>query len=273
MPTRVDKALRHLALVVADEPEVGAACTTALLGGGDRSRGARRPRPDRRGDPPPHRVGHRAGRASPAPCPRSRWPSSARWCKRAAASSPITRSPTGWPTWCGSSWPESTDRTAKTPKKAGRMTVHLGDPELVLDPYDYDFHEDPYPYYKRLRDEAPLYRNEELGFWALSRHGDVQQGFRNSTTLSNRDGVVAGPGIARTARVEDDVVPGDGRPRPPAAAHAGVEGLHPAPDPRTRAAGHRTRRPAPRRHAGEGRIRSSKQSTMSRNSPASCRWT
>lgn len=34
MPTRVDQALRHLALVVADEPEVAAACTTALLGGG-----------------------------------------------------------------------------------------------------------------------------------------------------------------------------------------------------------------------------------------------
>ncbi len=47
------------------------------------------------------------------------------------------------------------------------------DHELVLDPYDYDFHEDPYPYYKRLRDEAPLYHNEELRFWALSRHQDV----------------------------------------------------------------------------------------------------
>lgn len=34
MPTRVDKALRALALVVADEPEVAAACTTALLSGG-----------------------------------------------------------------------------------------------------------------------------------------------------------------------------------------------------------------------------------------------
>ena len=34
MQTRVDKALRHLALVVADEPEVAAACTTALLSGG-----------------------------------------------------------------------------------------------------------------------------------------------------------------------------------------------------------------------------------------------
>ncbi|KZS57934.1 TetR family transcriptional regulator [Mycobacterium kansasii] len=34
MPARVDQTLRHLALVVADEPEVGAACTAALLGGG-----------------------------------------------------------------------------------------------------------------------------------------------------------------------------------------------------------------------------------------------
>jgi len=65
--------------------------------------------------------------------------------------------------------------------------------ELVLDPYDYDFHENPYPYYKRLRDEAPLYRNEELGFWALSRHSDVLQGFRNSTTLSNKFGVSLDP--------------------------------------------------------------------------------
>jgi cytochrome P450 len=63
----------------------------------------------------------------------------------------------------------------------------------VLDPYDYDFHEDPYPIYKRLRDEAPLYHNDEIGFWALSRHHDVLQGFRNSTTLSNRDGVSLDP--------------------------------------------------------------------------------
>jgi cytochrome P450 len=71
------------------------------------------------------------------------------------------------------------------------MTVQTEKP--VLDPYDYDFHEDPYPYYKRLRDEAPLYRNEELKFWALSRHQDVWQGFRNSTSLSNRDGVSLDP--------------------------------------------------------------------------------
>ena len=35
MVTRVEKALRSLALVVADEPEVAAACTTALLSTSD----------------------------------------------------------------------------------------------------------------------------------------------------------------------------------------------------------------------------------------------
>jgi cytochrome P450 len=71
------------------------------------------------------------------------------------------------------------------------MTV--GTSDLVLDPYDYDFHEDPYPYYRRLREEAPLYHNDELKFWALSRHSDVLQGFRNSTALSNSMGVSLDP--------------------------------------------------------------------------------
>ena len=71
------------------------------------------------------------------------------------------------------------------------MTLQIDKP--LLDPYDYDFHEDPYPYYRRLRNEAPLYHNDELGFWALSRHSDVHKGFRNSTTLSNRDGVSLDP--------------------------------------------------------------------------------
>jgi cytochrome P450 len=71
------------------------------------------------------------------------------------------------------------------------MTVETTD--VVFNPYDYDFHEDPYPYYRRLRDEAPLYRNDELKFWALSRHTDVLAGFRNSTELSNIYGVSLDP--------------------------------------------------------------------------------
>jgi cytochrome P450 len=60
---------------------------------------------------------------------------------------------------------------------------------LELDPYAWEFHEDPYPTYRRLRDEAPLYRNDRLGFWALSRHEDVLAGFKDSVNLSNAEGV------------------------------------------------------------------------------------
>jgi cytochrome P450 len=73
----------------------------------------------------------------------------------------------------------------------------------VLDPYSYDFHEDPYPTYAELREHAPLYRNDELGFWALSRHADVVAAFRDGDRFSSRDGVsldpaASGPGADRT---------------------------------------------------------------------------
>ncbi|MFM8409076.1 MAG: cytochrome P450 [Alphaproteobacteria bacterium] len=58
-----------------------------------------------------------------------------------------------------------------------------------FDPYAWEFHEDPYPVYRRLRDEAPDYRDERLGFWALSRHDDVLAGFRDTDHLSNAQGV------------------------------------------------------------------------------------
>ena len=64
---------------------------------------------------------------------------------------------------------------------------------LHYSPYDYAIHEDPYPTYARLRDEAPLYRNDELDFWALSRHDDVLAAFRNPAQLSNRFGVSLDP--------------------------------------------------------------------------------
>jgi cytochrome P450 len=60
---------------------------------------------------------------------------------------------------------------------------------FAFDPYSYAFHEDPYPTYKRLRDEAPLYHNESIGFWALSRHADVLAAFRDHKRLSSSHGV------------------------------------------------------------------------------------
>ncbi|WP_370289379.1 cytochrome P450 [Nocardioides sp.] len=61
--------------------------------------------------------------------------------------------------------------------------------QLVLDPYDYAFQEDPYPTYARLRAEAPLYHNAEQDFWALTRHADVAAAFRDDATYSNAMGV------------------------------------------------------------------------------------
>jgi cytochrome P450 len=66
-------------------------------------------------------------------------------------------------------------------------------PAVAFSPYDYRIHEDPYPVYTRLRDEAPLYRNDELDFWALSRHQDVTAAFRDPSRFSNANGVSPDP--------------------------------------------------------------------------------
>ena len=47
--------------------------------------------------------------------------------------------------------------------------------EVVYDPYDVGINADPYPTYARLREEAPVYHDDRYDFWALSRHGDVEQ--------------------------------------------------------------------------------------------------
>jgi cytochrome P450 len=64
---------------------------------------------------------------------------------------------------------------------------------VTFSPYDYQTQDDPYPVYARLREQAPLYRNEELDFWALSRHEDVAAVFRDYTQFSNVNGVSLDP--------------------------------------------------------------------------------
>ena len=65
--------------------------------------------------------------------------------------------------------------------------------QVRYSPYDYEIHEDPYPTYARLREEAPVYRNDEIDFWALSRHTDVTDAFRDSTLFSSANGVSLEP--------------------------------------------------------------------------------
>ncbi len=56
------------------------------------------------------------------------------------------------------------------------------------DPYGELAYDDPYPVYARLRAEAPVYRNEERDFWALSRHADITSAFLDSARFSNANG-------------------------------------------------------------------------------------
>jgi cytochrome P450 len=48
---------------------------------------------------------------------------------------------------------------------------------------------DPYPAYQRLREEAPVYHNEQHDMWALSRYADVQAAFRDWNTFTSAKGV------------------------------------------------------------------------------------
>jgi len=70
------------------------------------------------------------------------------------------------------------------------MTRAMAD-EVYYDPYDVEINADPYPTFRRLRDEAPLYYNERHDFWALSRYEDCARVFLdNKTFISGRGGIL-----------------------------------------------------------------------------------
>jgi cytochrome P450 len=60
--------------------------------------------------------------------------------------------------------------------------------EVYYDPYDVGINADPYPTFRRLRDEAPIYYNAKYDFWTLSRHSDVEKGFLDWKTFSSSRG-------------------------------------------------------------------------------------
>src|SRR5580704_5559789 len=62
--------------------------------------------------------------------------------------------------------------------------------EIYYDPYDFGIDADPYPVFKRLRDERPLYYNEELDFYAVSRFADVESCSIDWQTFSSARGSV-----------------------------------------------------------------------------------
>ena len=60
--------------------------------------------------------------------------------------------------------------------------------DLYYDPFDFDIDDDPYPIWRRMRDEAPLYHNEKYNFYALSRYEDVSRDLHNWDTYRSGKG-------------------------------------------------------------------------------------
>ncbi|WP_046300381.1 cytochrome P450 [Mycobacterium sp. UM_Kg27] len=69
------------------------------------------------------------------------------------------------------------------------MTVTTTD-EARYDPYDVDLNSNPYPMFRRLREEAPLYYNAEHDFYALSRFDDVNKALVDHQTFSSARGAI-----------------------------------------------------------------------------------
>ena len=77
----------------------------------------------------------------------------------------------------------------RPPLLRARRDVHsCGRP--YYDPYDFEIDADPYPIWKRLRDEAPLYYNEKYDFFAVSRYDDVERCLVDWQTYSSARGSV-----------------------------------------------------------------------------------
>ena len=62
--------------------------------------------------------------------------------------------------------------------------------DVYYDPYDFEIDRDPYPVWRRLREEAPLYYNDEHDFFALSRFDDVEKGLTDWKTYSSAKGML-----------------------------------------------------------------------------------
>ena len=73
--------------------------------------------------------------------------------------------------------------------------------EVYYDPYDVGIHADPYPVFRRLREEAPLYFNAQYDFYAVSRFADVERG------LVDRDTFISGRGSVLEAIKDDMAIP------------------------------------------------------------------
>jgi len=62
--------------------------------------------------------------------------------------------------------------------------------DVYFDPYDVEINADPYPAFARLREQSPLYYNEQHDFYALSRFADVNKALVDHETFSSARGAI-----------------------------------------------------------------------------------
>ncbi|XVQ14782.1 cytochrome P450 [Spirillospora sp. CA-255316] len=75
--------------------------------------------------------------------------------------------------------------------------------EAYYDPYDAEINADPYPVFRRLREEAPLHYNERHDFHAVSRYEDVERG------VTDHEAFISGRGaILELIRAGIEIPPG-----------------------------------------------------------------
>ena len=77
---------------------------------------------------------------------------------------------------------------------------------VFYNPLDPEVHADPYPQYRRLREEAPMLRGP-LGYWVVSRHADIAGVLRDPRFGVGMDeaallqATLEGPGAATVAEL------------------------------------------------------------------------
>ncbi|HXA32728.1 MAG TPA: cytochrome P450 [Acidimicrobiales bacterium] len=60
--------------------------------------------------------------------------------------------------------------------------------DLYWDPFSPELRDDPYPLWKRMRDEEPVYHNDKYDFWVLSRFHDIEHAHKDVETYSSSHG-------------------------------------------------------------------------------------
>ena len=85
--------------------------------------------------------------------------------------------------------PISSDGQDQSDAKARGVREMSGFPgqpdDLCWDPFDESLKDDPHPVWRRLRDEAPVYYNDQYDFWALSRFEDIDRAHRDPQRYSS----------------------------------------------------------------------------------------